>query len=323
MRLLYVAMTRAKRFLFLTACVRNAAALAEIPNPEPSLLSIIQVRRFADWALMGERSALSVRAFLRTAALPEGPVPESPGLPEADPVLLEQLNEHLSWRYAHASACVLPAKASVSQIVRSRQLPGAELPEFASPAFLNPSPQKSSTFIGTAVHLALQYLPLSLDPGTFHAEAYLESCVQAGHLAPEQADAVQPESLSWFVFSPLFRSMQESPRLERELSVSALADAGELFGSGAGESVLLQGVIDCCFLSDGEWVILDYKTDHIPPGQTPEQAAAKHALQLQLYASALEALTGIPVREALVVLLFAKTAVSIPLHPDLQAGQPD
>ena len=65
-------------------------------------------------------------------------------------------------------------------------------------------------------------------------------------------------------------------------------------------------------------MILDYKTDRVPSGQTPEEAANRHALQLKLYASALEKLTGIPVREGLIVLLSARTAVPVLARPDAE-----
>ena len=75
--------------------------------------------------------------------------------------------------------------------------------------------------------------------------------------------------------------------------------------------MLLQGVLDACFLEDGAWVIVDYKTDRVRPGESPEQAAQKHAEQLRLYALALESLTGQRVKELIVVLLSHRAAVRV------------
>ena len=316
MRLLYVAMTRAKYRLYLTACVPNAASCAETRIPDPALITVNRARRFLDWVLMGSRSSLFVHSFLRASVLPEDSPSELPPFPDPDPVLLDALEEHLSWRYAYAASCALPAKASVSQIVRAKQLPEEELPPFSSPSFVGSASRKDSAFAGTASHLAVQFLPLDADPASFDAHSYLERCVLSGRLSREQADAVSPDAVSWFVASDLFRSMRNSPRLERELNVSAMADAGDLFGSEANEPVLLQGVIDCCFLSGGSWTVVDYKTDHVLPGQNPEEVAHRHALQVRLYASALERLTGIPVRKGLIVLLSAKAIVPVLGLPD-------
>ena len=52
----------------------------------------------------------------------------------------------------------------------------------------------------------------------------------------------------------------------------------------AGETQLVQGVIDCCFEEDGQWTLVDYKTD------SPSELSAsieKHRPQLEIYAQAL------------------------------------
>ena len=91
--------------------------------------------------------------------------------------------------------------------------------------------------------------------------------------------------------------------MRRELEFNYRVSARHLLGADTDEPILLQGVIDCCFLEEGAWVLLDYKTDFVPPGTTPEEAAAKHARQLTLYAEALAALTATTVREAYICLL--------------------
>ena len=74
-------------------------------------------------------------------------------------------------------------------------------------------------------------------------------------------------------------------------------------------SILLQGVIDACFLEDGAWVLLDYKTDRVTGD--PKEYAKKHAHQVALYAEALEKLSGLPVKERFIVLLGANAEVAI------------
>ena len=75
------------------------------------------------------------------------------------------------------------------------------------------------------------------------------------------------------------------------------------------EPILLQGVIDACFVEDGAWVLLDYKTDRVT--DDPNETAKKHARQVGLYAEALEKLSGLLVKERYIVLLGAKAVVSL------------
>ena len=59
------------------------------------------------------------------------------------------------------------------------------------------------------------------------------------------------------------------------------------FGS---EELLVQGTIDCCFVEDGQWVLLDYKTDRT---DDMDALRAHYEKQLNVYALALERITGL------------------------------
>ena len=69
---------------------------------------------------------------------------------------------------------------------------------------------------------------------------------------------------------------------------------------------LLQGVIDCCFIERGAWVLVDYKTDANAAG-----AIERHRPQLELYAQALAGITGLPVRERVLYLVRAGRAYQV------------
>ena len=143
------------------------------------------------------------------------------------------------------------------------------------------------------------------------ARAYLALLGEQGRITPEQGEAADASAIAWFSHDALFTRMQAAERLERELPFSYPMDAMQLYGIAAEETVLLQGVLDACFREDGEWVILDYKTDRIRQGESAEQAAGRHAEQLRLYALALESLTGQRVKELYVVLLTHRAAVKV------------
>ena len=89
----------------------------------------------------------------------------------------------------------------------------------------------------------------------------------------------------------------------RQVPANALLDTDET------SPVLLQGVIDACFLENGAWVLLDYKTDRVEGD--PAAFAERHRRQITLYAESLAALSRLPVREAYVVFLNARAAVKL------------
>ncbi len=72
--------------------------------------------------------------------------------------------------------------------------------------------------------------------------------------------------------------------------------------------VLLQGVIDCCFVEDGAWVLLDYKTEaHEVEAETLRQ----YAMQLNYYRRALEEVTAMPVKERLLCFVTQRKIIDV------------
>jgi len=76
---------------------------------------------------------------------------------------------------------------------------------------------------------------------------------------------------------------------------------------------VLRGVVDLAFRENGEWVLVDYKTDR-PQGSGDEamrRLVDRYAPQLRLYARAWERCTGQPVKEAFLYFLGAGSTVRV------------
>ena len=70
----------------------------------------------------------------------------------------------------------------------------------------------------------------------------------------EEARLVDIPVMAAFLESRLGQGLLLAKQPEREWAFSLLAEEG----------VILQGVLDCCYLLDGGWVLIDYKTDRAP-----------------------------------------------------------
>ena len=82
------------------------------------------------------------------------------------------------------------------------------------------------------------------------------------------------------------------------------------------ENLVLRGQIDLWFEDRGKTVLVDYKTDRVGAAEAPARAD-QYALQLRLYALALERLNGRAPDEAYVYFLRPNAAVPIDLRPSL------
>ncbi|WP_217597123.1 UvrD-helicase domain-containing protein [Cohnella sp. GbtcB17] len=151
---------------------------------------------------------------------------------------------------------------------------------------------------GTAVHLVMQHLPLGIAPEAAdgEVEALLDRLILQLILTPEQAEAVRHVDIAGFCRTELYVRMSNSRRLWREWPFSAGIPAAEAHASAnpddlAGETALIQGVLDCLFEEDDRLVLVDYKTDAVPDGNWKE-AAEKHRFQMEMYARAIEGIMG-------------------------------
>lgn len=306
MRVLYVAMTRAKQRLILTGCAHDAARLLENAEASPSPARVRKCPSMLAWLVLGKRNALPTTLHAREELLfSTGEKPVS-ALPPEDERLTAELCRSLASAPRPTTAPGVPAKVSVSRL--DGGLPGGEA-MFQAPAFITGTAE-SAAARGSATHALLAALPL---PAQTKADVQraLDALVFRGAVEPEQAETVDVLSVVRFAASPLYARLCGASRVERELPFTRRVPAAEFYPGAADETILLQGVIDCCFIENGRWILLDYKTDRVPPGVPPAAHAKKHARQLALYADALAALTGTPVAERYVVLLTCGEAVRV------------
>ena len=82
------------------------------------------------------------------------------------------------------------------------------------------------------------------------------------------------------------------------------------------ENLVLRGQIDLWFEERGKTVLVDYKTDRVSAADAPARAE-QYALQLRLYALALDRLSGRAPDEAYVYFLRPNIAVPVDLRPSL------
>ncbi|MEK3837527.1 UvrD-helicase domain-containing protein [Paenibacillus sp. FSL R7-0128] len=169
---------------------------------------------------------------------------------------------------------------------------------------------------GTAYHTVMQHIPLDEPVDRSVLEATLARLERLAILSKEQADAVVLEEVEQFCRSELGHRLFHSAWKTREQPFSYTMPAGEAYrgldyldeaaagladeqgGGDFAETVLIQGVIDCLFREEGRLILLDYKTDHIPPhGEGLAQLSDKYRFQLELYSKALLDILGEPVSE--------------------------
>ncbi len=316
MRVLYVAMTRARQNLIMVASAKDAEKIrlkAGKPITPTDAKRAISPSEWLLTAAGSEDAGLPLTLIPCGRLLPSAQISVPETGPEADPAFEAKLLSSLQYRYPYPEATALPGKQAVSQAARLSGEPGSPLfterLSFDPPAFLSGN-APTAAMRGTAAHRLLERLPFrEMDPGALSEE--VGSLLSSGRLTEEETAMIDMDSIEWLVSSDLWKRASVSEEAHREWNFTISVPACEVFDTPLTETVLLQGVIDFCFLEDGKWVLVDYKTDRILPGETPESHAETHRRQLELYAVALRRITGRPVSEKILVLLNYRAAVPL------------
>ena len=324
MRLCYVAMTRAREQLILLG-EGEKKALAQAAQREPadakSMLDWIlpAVARHPDGALLRQTLGLEGAAVANDAPgawavrfdtlQPEAPKMYQTkgswqkfveGTDANDPRYADALAS-LAYRYPYRAATA-PAKIAASQL--SCLAESAQAPQLAWPAW-EAAQQGTPTAAqrGTYMHEALQRLDLAHAQTQSQVKAQISAWIAQGRMTPAQAEALDLKLLVQFAHSALARRILDAPRVLREQPFVVRIPASMISPEYPdGETTLLQGILDLAFWEDGGWVLVDYKTDRIPP-EGPAALARRYQGQLYAYRLALSQLTGQPVKQTLLVLL--------------------
>ncbi|MGI6026267.1 MAG: helicase-exonuclease AddAB subunit AddA [Candidatus Scatomorpha sp.] len=327
LRLLYVAMTRARERLFITCALADTQKtmdkLAPAAQEHIPAQALLPMRSMAEWLICaalgtgGRALTLSIggdeEGVPRRVTPAAQPEPERTG-EEAVPVDFDAL---LAWRYPHAGAEALPSKLTATEL-KSLPEPDAESAEllpraartFRRPDIAGAARRLTAAERGTATHLALRYLDLGELTTPEAARGAVDRLAAAGKLSAREAAAVDAAGLCRFALSPLGRRIAAAPRVLREFPFALLCPAERFFPGAEGEELLLQGVVDCCLIEPDGAVIVDYKTDRIAPEAAPERAK-RYAAQLETYAWAVSRITGLAVKAKIVYFLQPGEAVEL------------
>lgn len=333
LRVLYVAMTRAREKLILTAAVEDPEkieekweALREFPCGRVPYTYRLRAGSYLDWLMMArardENCFRLKRVLLSDLLLSEIGKQEQEEakrrrLEEAGVSALsdeekKQLDKQLSFQYPYEKAVRRQRKISVSDLKRASLeeadaqvlFSGADEAEESGRAGgfggggAGAPEQKSGSDRGNAYHRFLSCLTFSGCRTKGDVEEAGRRLEEAGRMRREELDLVDFGDIAAFLASELGRRMtkaEEAGKLRREQRfVMGVPDPDP---ENSGEMLLIQGVMDACFLEGEREILIDYKTDRVSGRNGRETLKKRYQIQLDSYKMALEQMTGKPVAE--------------------------
>lgn len=321
LRVLYVALTRAKEKLIITGVTKKLYEKLENFTKQESKFSYYmrtKANSFLDWILPavifgGDKNLIQIwtPADLIEEET-EHQLKEAEGLNalfldlnRKDEKADAYVSRQLTYRYPDMIETTRKTKYSVSELkhhamqsfyeeqdVLEEVMPSIQIvpyiPHFAG----GETKVYKGALTGNAMHRAIECLPMEYLAGSKDIENLLETSLQTlaetNRLDEEAFQLLQKEKLIHFYRSPLAVRMKQAA-LKKELYLEQPfvmgRPADEIEHDGSSTMLLVQGIIDAFFIEEGQIVLVDYKTDKV---QTEQELIDRYQTQLDLYQQALE-----------------------------------
>ncbi len=218
------------------------------------------------------------------------------------------INNKLNWQYKHSNSIKIPSKISVTEIKQASfnniDGIGYRIPTLADmPQFAETNKNFTGAEKGTIMHFVMQHLNLNYVNTQKDIEEQIDNFVIRELITKEESEVVNVSKILNFFESSIGKRMLSSDNIKREVPFVLRKKATEVITGlqGCNEDILIQGIIDCCFIENGYYVLLDYKTDDVYKNNT-QRIVNIYKYQIRLYKEALERITSKTVKESYIYL---------------------
>lgn len=268
-RLLYVALTRAKNRIYVTGTT-NKTLEKKFDFPTP----VISSEKFSDlitYAASLDDGLYGLIDFVEpTVENPNEVAKNGLYLSKGDDKTRNALKKVLDFVYPFEKSSRISPKYTVTEINR---LVRDEENEGFTPSMINPSSDNRRT--GIAYHAVMENIDFSISTVS-EINYLLKNLVENGVLQDGDEELVDANDILRCIQSPVIQEGIKG-RYIREKSFMLSLQAGEV-GGDSSDDILVQGTIDLAFFGE-ENVIVDFKYS----GLSDEKLAKKYARQLKTY----------------------------------------
>lgn len=313
MRILYVALTRAKEKLIITGLSKNyekeASKMKEqIDQYQKSSgkinpILVKKYKKYLDWILLVYQYEKETAKAIELKVLKKQEVMKDFKKIEQEEIdvveLLEkrdvgknrenEIENILNYSYPHKIAVTIPTKTSVTNLKGENYVDITELPK---PEFLRQDEEQKITGAqkGTLVHMCMQRLNEKVDYDINKIRELINDLMIRKIINEKEAKAINPFKILEFTKTKIWQEVRKAKEVYKEKPFYINIPAKEVYEEDVQEEILVQGVIDLYYIDENDNLILvDYKTDFV---EFEDELVSKYSRQLEFYQKALEEALG-------------------------------
>lgn len=300
MRLLYVALTRAKEKLIITGVEKDLQK--SLSNKQKDLeiyaetkkvpLSLVKKSKtYLDWLeyvylLNKEKDIIEFNKIVlennksrveneEKEDVKEQKIEKLKNITEEQK---EEINKKLTWKYKYIDSTKIEGKTSVSAIAKNNE---KNIQIIEKPKFMQNIETLNKAEIGTLMHLILQKLDFKISYNENNLNELIQKLIYLNIITEKQSEYIDKKKVLNFTKTELFKEIHDAKEIYKEqpFHMSVIDEKTK-------EKILIQGIIDLYYINqNNEIVLVDYKTDYV---EKEEELINKYKEQLAIYKEAIE-----------------------------------
>ena len=199
----------------------------------------------------------------------------------------EKIDKILNWKYEYDEMTKLQSKMSVTKIKELKQnIKKEENNIEIKPKFMAENDKITGVELGTLIHLILQKLDLKKSYTKQEIEKFISNLYSNKIITENQRKAIKDEKIYQIISSKFMKRIRNAKEIYKEMPFYTYIDTKEIYNTNHSENILVQGIIDLYYIDENNNIILvDYKTDYV---KNEEELIERYKVQLEIYKKALE-----------------------------------
>ena len=309
MRVLYVALTRAKEKLIITgySTTDKQNGLHDICDKYSELNSILlkKCKTYLDWMELvymynqDEMKELSnINVYTKKEVLKmckteevEKENTEKQILDKISKVKIDdeeknRISKILEYQYKYQDSTTIPTKTSVTELKIAPKKSDLKCAKFLKE---DAETKITNAQKGTLIHLCMQKLDTQNKNYTYsQIQDLVQDLENKKIITHKEAEAININKVYQFTKSKIWEEMIHAHVVHREKAFYISIPAKEVFDKELEEKILVQGVIDLYYINEqNKLILVDFKTDYVED-RNEQILVDKYNIQLELYKRALE-----------------------------------
>ena len=325
MRVLYVALTRAKEKLIITGISNNAKKdierkkeLLNIYGNEIQISLLEDCKNYLDWIMyvqLKENPVELIDFYIQNVSDIDIEEKEEnqDKLKEIEYRMngkwSKEIAEKLEWKYTRKGLTNIPTKMSVTQIKQINERKEEKEKIDTVPNFMKEEIEITSARKGTLMHLCIQKMDENKEYSITDIKEFIRDLEERYIITKKEAMNIPIKKLYEYTKTKLWKELKEAKQIKKEEPFYIEIPANEIMETEDNEKILVQGIIDLYYINkNDELILVDYKTDYV---KRKEELVNKYRTQINLYAKALEKALGKKIAKKEIFSIYLEEEIEI------------